>query len=1363
MADTDIQHPGHFIKSSVIPAGMSVKKAAELIGVGRPALSNLLNGNASLSPDMALRLEKAFGVMREDLLRRQAAFDDLQNRHREKEVAVRAYAPSFLGITATQIEAWADKIDSRAQLPALIRKLVLSTGTGLSKVDFPAFDNAQRHGWDGQVETDTTTPWIPSGASGWEFGCNKEPKPKAEGDYVARVASVPEAERKNLSFVFVTPRNWSGKDAWAKEKAEEKNWKDVKVFDANDLEQWLEQSVPAQNWISEKLGNASSDILSLDECWDRWSKVTTPELSRSLFDGVVQTSKSSLASWLKNAPDRPYIVTSDSEEESLAFLACVLETTGANPEEHKDRALVVRTVEALRRASKASSSFIAVIVSPDVEAASAGLHKTQHTIIVRRKTAVEGEPDIALDLVDDETFRKGLAQTGIPEEDIPALTRASGQSLTILRRRLSDVPAIKFPPWAADNALTRKLIPLGLAGAWNSQSKEDQQVLSCLTEEDYTSTEKAVTDLSQLEHSPVWAVGRYRGVASKIDVLYATHRLVTWSDLEKFFFTARIVLSERDPALDLPEDKRHWAGWYGKTRDHSAALREGICETLVLLAIHGNNLFRDRLGVDIEAHVNVIIRELLTPFNAETWSSQRSDLPRYAEAAPDLFLDIVEQDLKSDDPKILSLLSPSSTEIFGGGCPRTGLLWALELLAWNPDRLPRVASLLARLSEIKIDDNWSNKPENSLESIFRAWMPQTASNVQQRCAVLETLTRRYPEIGWRICIDQFDLGSAVGHYSYRPRWRKDASGAGQPVAGGEMHTFQLKAVELAIDWPAHNFRTLGDLVQRLHGLGIEFHKRVWEAIRTWAASNPPDDEKSGLRERIRISAFTRRGRKRGVAAKTKDQARELYDLLTPGDPVGRHQWLFARQWVEESSEEIEKEDFDYQKREERIKKLRADAVADVWNTSGYDGILRLCDSGEASSIIGSLLATFPPAKFNAEDFLSRLLTEPEPLFSSHFSACVSGYLFTIDDEAREQLTTSFVGRQHNQGSAGDASILRLLKASPFKRQAWRIVDGLSEHIQSEYWVKAHPNWYSDEGEELRELVDRMLKANRPRPAFSAVRLYIERMDSHTIVRLLKEIATSSSTLDENYRFHSYDIGKAFKVLDDHGDVSRDELAHLEFLYLSALEHEKRGIPNLERQLVESPAMFVQAIGLLYKRSDDGQDPVEWQIPDDKQRETVATQAYHLLHKAKLIPGTQDDGTIKASKLKAWISDVRALCKTYARETVGDSVIGELLSKSGPGKDGIWPAEGLRDALEDVGTQKIADGMAIGLYNQRGAHWRDVGGKQERELAAKYISWSRQVAVEHPFTSRLLERISQSYGRDAEWQDTDANLRKRLPY
>jgi hypothetical protein len=65
-----------------------------------------------------------------------------------------------------------------------------------------------------------------------------------------------------------------------------------------------------------------------------------------------------------------------------------------------------------------------------------------------------------------------------------------------------------------------------------------------------------------------------------------------------------------------------------------------------------------------------VVRELLTPFKAETWASQRGDLPRYAEAAPDQFLDILESDLDSDDPKILALLKPASSQLFGGGCPR---------------------------------------------------------------------------------------------------------------------------------------------------------------------------------------------------------------------------------------------------------------------------------------------------------------------------------------------------------------------------------------------------------------------------------------------------------------------------------------------------------------------------------------------------------------------------------------------------------------------------------------------------------------------------------------------------------------------
>ncbi len=86
-------HPGQFIRMEIIePLGLSVTDAAKALGVTRPALSALLNARASLSPEMALRLEKAFRVSMDTLLRMQAAYDIAQARAREGEIKVLPYA-----------------------------------------------------------------------------------------------------------------------------------------------------------------------------------------------------------------------------------------------------------------------------------------------------------------------------------------------------------------------------------------------------------------------------------------------------------------------------------------------------------------------------------------------------------------------------------------------------------------------------------------------------------------------------------------------------------------------------------------------------------------------------------------------------------------------------------------------------------------------------------------------------------------------------------------------------------------------------------------------------------------------------------------------------------------------------------------------------------------------------------------------------------------------------------------------------------------------------------------------------------------------------------------------------------------------
>ena len=88
-------HPGDLIRTEIIAAlGLSISRAADILKVRRATLSDLLNGKAALSPEMALRIEKAFGPDMDHLLRMQLAFDVAQQRRRTAEIDVKRYVPA---------------------------------------------------------------------------------------------------------------------------------------------------------------------------------------------------------------------------------------------------------------------------------------------------------------------------------------------------------------------------------------------------------------------------------------------------------------------------------------------------------------------------------------------------------------------------------------------------------------------------------------------------------------------------------------------------------------------------------------------------------------------------------------------------------------------------------------------------------------------------------------------------------------------------------------------------------------------------------------------------------------------------------------------------------------------------------------------------------------------------------------------------------------------------------------------------------------------------------------------------------------------------------------------------------------------
>ena len=83
-------HPGRTIANACLePLGLTVTAGARVLGVARPTLSNVINGKAAISPEMAIRLEKAFGSTADAWLRMQAAYDLAQARKHEKDIKVK--------------------------------------------------------------------------------------------------------------------------------------------------------------------------------------------------------------------------------------------------------------------------------------------------------------------------------------------------------------------------------------------------------------------------------------------------------------------------------------------------------------------------------------------------------------------------------------------------------------------------------------------------------------------------------------------------------------------------------------------------------------------------------------------------------------------------------------------------------------------------------------------------------------------------------------------------------------------------------------------------------------------------------------------------------------------------------------------------------------------------------------------------------------------------------------------------------------------------------------------------------------------------------------------------------------------------
>lgn len=347
-----------------------------------------------------------------------------------------------------------------------------------------------------------------------------------------------------------------------------------------------------------------------------------------------------------------------------------------------------------------------------------------------------------------------------------------------------------------------------------------------------------------------------------------------------------------------------------------------------------------------------------------------------------------------------------------------------------------------------------------------------------------------------------------------------------------------------------------------------------------------------------------------------------------------------------------------------------------------------------------------------------------------------------------------------EGTFGEEEALFFYLSMPFAEPTWRLMDAKPEAFRASYWRQVNAHWADHRPEEVNEIVDGLLEVGRPAAAFNVLHLDWKKIETSRLKRLLHALAATEPDSVTTHQLSAYDIGEAIQELNGRPGVQPDEMARLEFIYLRVLEHSEHGIPNLENQIPEAPSLFVQAIAYVFKRDDDGEDPDELHV-DPERGADMARSAFELLERMRRIPGTDQNGVIQPDKLKDWLKAAREQAKQLARADVTDGRIGQLLSKAPADDDGVWPCRAVCETMKWMSSPEVSSGFQVGTRNSRGVHWRGEGGDQERALASKYRGWATKLGYEFPYVASVLNSIADSYEREAQWEDTEAKVRRRL--
>ncbi|MYE99063.1 MAG: hypothetical protein F4234_02580, partial [Gammaproteobacteria bacterium] len=529
-----------------------------------------------------------------------------------------------------------------------------------------------------------------------------------------------------------------------------------------------------------------------------------------------------------------------------------------------------------------------------------------------------------------------------------------------------------------------------LIGAWNEQNQSDLHALAQVLGISYDEWLGKARELLHRPGSPLTLKNGVWSVVNRTELLHSLGSRILDQDLDAYKALAISILKEPDPAFDLPAEERYAASVYGKVPKYSRTLRKGIAEGLAILGTIPEACSNCSQGKAKTTCLSAV-DEILTNADWILWGSLDGLLPALAEAAPRSFLDSVESALRSTPCPFDELFAQEGDGITGGNY-LTGLLWALEALAWDDQYLVRICVVLGELASHDPGGRWANRPFNSLVTILLPWLPQTLASVDKRHVAVRTLLREWSEIGWDLIIRLLPNQHQTSFGSHKPSWRKTIPNDWEKGVTQQDYWQQISIyAELTVNSAGYDVARLAALIDRCNSLPQPEFDRLIDVLASQTVSELPEERRLLLWNRLTKFARNHRQYPDAKWALEEDlivKLEKVADKLTPTDPFAVNQHLFSG-----NDSDLYDKNGDWEKQRRTLDIRREKAVAEIYRQSSIEGIIRFAESVNSPNQVGLALGVVN------DDAIEQTLL---PKF------------LDISDNKHKELVSGFVWQRHRE-------------------------------------------------------------------------------------------------------------------------------------------------------------------------------------------------------------------------------------------------------------------------------------------------------------------------------------------------------------